>query len=591
MAASKQVKMEEEDGAKEKEDVDSKEGHHSHQFRVKFPNDNVEYTVYCNQACTVLEAITSELNTPFMMMMMKKKNCTNNNLIIQMDEVIVATHFPCSCIVKDACLIIHCKPEEVEEARDHDKVLSRDKYSVFCISKDGGQFAKTRKLFKSNTVKHFSYLCVYAKKGITVKEALKEDGRFLDLQDFELSKIEDSKKRTLCTQNIDDLDGKKFKICLYQTPSRANRQANSKQQVQQKQPSASEKSQQNAESVLHRAQQSEISVRRPMESTFNGEVSEWFKHLEEWVTSDSFATMLELRKEDFGKVQQSFSEIDRLKMLIEMGESVCLVKINVFGAENEGTGFVLYDNFVLTNAHLFKVCAGLKRDRWKDDVKITVVFNYEKTNCESKKELKANVWDGNDALDYAILELDIEKHSSNQTTEETEVPPGLLSNFGPSPGDGEACLIGHPNGGVKKLDPTCIIPKEKREESVNQNLEGYSDYILTLCSINQEIKKCPNACVTYNTFMFHGASGSPVFDGHGRVFGLHSGGYFYDFIKPNQSVIEFAQPLLTIFRDFMYKLRESSNRKQLERIEEEAKGNPYLQQILEERIPNIGIEY
>uniref|UniRef100_A0A3B5BNY7 Protein FAM111A-like n=1 Tax=Stegastes partitus TaxID=144197 RepID=A0A3B5BNY7_9TELE len=493
-------------------------GHHSHQFRVKFPNDNVEYTVYCNQACTVLEAITSELNTPFMMMMMKKKNCTNNNLIIQMDEVIVATHFPCSCIVKDACLIIHCKPEEVEEARDHDKVLSRDKYSVFCISKDGGQFAKTRKLFKSNTVKHFSYLCVYAKKGITVKEALKEDGRFLDLQDFELSKIEDSKKRTLCTQNIDDLDGKKFKICLYQTPSR---------------------------------------------------VSEWFKHLEEWVTSDSFATMLELRKEDFGKVQQSFSEIDRLKMLIEMGESVCLVKINVFGAENEGTGFVLYDNFVLTNAHLFKVCAGLKRDRWKDDVKITVVFNYEKTNCESKKELKANVWDGNDALDYAILELDIEKHSSNQTTEETEVPPGLLSNFGPSPGDGEACLIGHPNGGVKKLDPTCIIPKEKREESVNQNLEGYSDYILTLCSINQEIKKCPNACVTYNTFMFHGASGSPVFDGHGRVFGLHSGGYFYDFIKPNQSVIEFAQPLLTIFRDFMYKLRESSNRKQLERIEEE----------------------
>ncbi|PWA22124.1 hypothetical protein CCH79_00021139, partial [Gambusia affinis] len=39
--------------------------------------------------------------------------------------------------------------------------------------------------------------------------------------------------------------------------------------------------------------------------------------------------------------------------------------------------------------------------------------------------------------------------------------------FGPLPGSGEACLIGHPGGSVKKIDPTCIIELEKREERLS----------------------------------------------------------------------------------------------------------------------------
>uniref|UniRef100_A0A3P8S3X5 Serine protease n=1 Tax=Amphiprion percula TaxID=161767 RepID=A0A3P8S3X5_AMPPE len=391
---------------------------------------------------------------------------------------------------------------------NHDEILQRDKYSVFYISKDGGQNAKSKKLFRSNAVKEFSYLCVYAKKGTTVEEALQKDGRFNDLKDFKLSEEEDSKQHMLCTQEVDNLDEKKVKICLYRQTNHANQKANSERCMA-------------------------------------------VPHLQEWIESDSFPETLELKKENFRKIKQSFSQTERLMKLLKLGESVCLVKIEAFKAIVQGTGFVLYDNFVLTNAHLFEVCMGLQKDKWPDHVKINVVFTFEKGEGESiKKEFKANMWGGVIPLDYAILELDVEK--------ETKVPPGLLCKFGPSPKDGEACIIGFPGGNEKEIDPTCIIAKENIKEAVGKNLEEYKDSIFTLYSISQEIEKSSKDCVTYITFMYHGASGSPVFDGFGRVFGLHTGGFFFGFVKPKESVIEFALPLLAIFADFVVTLSKKT---------------------------------
>lgn len=73
---------------------------------------------------------------------------------------------------------------------------------------------KKKQLFKSGTLKQFRYLCVYGGKGITVAEALKRDGCFTDdLGYFELVNIND-KCKTECTDKIDNLENKKFQICL-----------------------------------------------------------------------------------------------------------------------------------------------------------------------------------------------------------------------------------------------------------------------------------------------------------------------------------------------------------------------------------------
>nr|XP_005755477.1 PREDICTED: protein FAM111A-like [Pundamilia nyererei] len=557
---------------------------HKHQFRVKFsPNDT--YTIGCVVPRTVLEAIKSSNKYK------KMVKGADVNVIIQMgtgdDESIVPTHFPCSCVGDHEVLTISCKSEKVEVAQvqDSNVVYPRDAYSVFYIDTKGGLNAKKKQLFKSGTLKQFKYLCVYGEKGITVAEALKRDGRFTDdLGYFELVNIND-KCKTECTDEIDNLDKKKFKICL---PRGANMETKDVKQVaipgQQKPPHVSNNPQRTREtrSVLTLAQQKEISITTAAKETGcsidSKEVykllRKQFPRLKKWMESrfpeNSFQKTL--RKENFGKIQQSFSEIHQVRLLLELSESVCLLEVPINDPFiMQGTGFVLFDNFVLTNAHLFKYWVDSKLPNWHEDVNITAVFNFEKQDSD-KNKINAKVFVGNDKLDYAILKLETE----------SQVPPGLLKRFGPVPLDGAACVVGHPGEGVKKTDPTCIIVKEGREEAVNKNLEDIKEYFITLYAINQAIKNdpCENIYVTYNSFMYHGYSGSPVFDAYGQVFGLHTGGFFYGFPKTEQSVIEFSFPLLTIFENFVDNVKKEGNKNLFKRVEEEAKGNPHLENII-----------
>ncbi|XP_039457111.1 serine protease FAM111A-like [Oreochromis aureus] len=514
---------------------------HEHQFRVKFSSDEI-YTIDCVQPCTVLEAIKP------LKKFKKMVKGADGNVIIQMgtgdDESIVPTHFPCSCVGDHEVLTISCKAEKVESAQVQDSkiVHPRDAYSVFYIDTKGGLNAKKKKLFKSGTLKQFRYLCVYGEKGITVAEALKRDGRFTDdLGYFELVNIND-KCKTECTDRIDNLENKKFQICLPRGANteakELNQQADHVQLKQQKRKQATNNAQRKTEIrlILNVAQRTGISLKRAAEETDSSidpkEVYELlckqYPRLKQWMKSrfheNSFQETLKiLRKDNFGKIQQSFSEIHKVRLLLELSESVCFITGSFI---KQGTGFVLFDNYVLTNAHLFKYYIDSKLPNWHEIANVTVVFNFETQEFKEMNKINAKVFVGDAELDYIILKL--EKTEAPLETE-SQVPPGLLKRFGPVPLDGEACVVGHPGEGVKKMDPTCVIEKDKREEAVNKNLEDYKEYFITLYAINQAIKNDPyeNIYVTYNTFMYHGSSGSPVFDATGQVFGLHSGGFFW----------------------------------------------------------------
>uniref|UniRef100_A0A8C9XNQ3 Protein FAM111A n=1 Tax=Sander lucioperca TaxID=283035 RepID=A0A8C9XNQ3_SANLU len=493
------------------------QGEHLHRITVKFSTTGTtKYTIDCDHPRTVLEVIKSTENFE-----KKVQNCPDENIVIQLGKArdsIVATHFPCTCIRSCQSLIISGEPEKVEVAQDqfYKPIQSRDKYSVFYIDTVGGKYTKQKKLFRNNAVKEFKYLCVYGEKGMTVKECLKRDGRFIDdLDNFTLSDNADPDSITECTQKVDNLHEKQFKICL----PRNNKRASSERQ--QENSGASNNSLQKCDTtpVVDVVQQRGISVRAAVEKSGSSEA-------------------LNLRKENFGKIQQSFSEVHRVRKLLKLGESVCKVVVkNVC----QGTGFVLFDNFILTNAHLFKGC--IEGQKLKEGIDVYFLFNYENPephiNYYYFELAQGDICYTESDLDYAILELN---------------PERLLKIFGLMPRDGEACIIGH--------------PKEKREQAVRDHLHPYKDSIVTLLSISHLLKdqgienimmggKKADKEGTYNTFMYHGSSGSPVFDAHGRVFGLHTAGYAYGFPNQRESVIEFAQPLLTIFKHFVSMLKVS----------------------------------
>uniref|UniRef100_A0AAX7UXP9 Serine protease n=1 Tax=Astatotilapia calliptera TaxID=8154 RepID=A0AAX7UXP9_ASTCA len=503
-----------------------------------------EYTVQCDQLCTVLEAIKSneECN--------EKIKCDDENIIIQLGKEdkksIVATHFPCSCIDDGECLIISHRAEKVEGEVQHSKIVyPKEHYSVFYIDTVGGLHTKKKKLFKNNDVKQFKNLCVYGEKGITVAEALKRDGRFIDdLGNFELSNNQDPKRLTVCTQKVEKLHEIQFKIRLPKDKKKIK----------------NEKLQEKTSSDVDRDKIYEL-------------LREQFPDLKRWMErrfpGDSFQEALNLTKENFGKIQQSFSQVHRVRKLLELGKSVC--KIN-FNNSSVGTGFVLFDTFVLTNAHLFKGC--VEGRKLQQDAEVFAFFDYEEPEPETKFyyfRAENTFIDFDAELDYAVLELN---------------PEGLLSKVGPLPANGEACIIGHPEGRVKEMDPTCIIETEKRAQAADDYLSQYKNPLI-IKSLSDHVRKQgienileggykAGKVATYHTFMYHGSSGSPVFDGLGRVFGLHTGGFTYGFTKKDESVIEYAHPLIMIFEKFVSNLKESGNNELDDSIKKQLLKPPYV---------------
>ncbi|KAI4800466.1 hypothetical protein KUCAC02_009692 [Chaenocephalus aceratus] len=584
-------------GTKKEKDADPTAGH-LHRFRVKFPSDRKEHTIDCVQPGTVLRAIQTchKYNKQF----------SDEKLVIQLGKedkkYAIATHFPCTCIRQDVCLILSHEKEKTEwtQGQNEEPIQSKEMYSVFYIDTVGGLNTRTKKFIRSTDFNDFTYLCVYGEKGRTVEDALRRDGRFIDdLGNFTLSDNKDPIKTTGCTQPVDNLHGKEFKLCLERTQLKRSKKIvreEVKQGITVIQKTMENNKVRVKDLVEDRIRAENRSKGKSGQSGSSVDVEEIYDLLREQCAGlrelmmkrfpgDSYQEKLNLRKEDFGKIRQSFSDVHRVRELIKLGESVCVI-VTPF---QTGTGFVLFDNFILTNAHLFKDCVEEGNTKLKDDIKVDVLFNFEEQhkNYHYFQLAHRNILYYHDELDYAILELEPvgQKYNpdKNELTEK-KVPPGLLKRFGEMPESGGACLIGHPGGGVKQLDPTSIIEIENREKAGKGQLEPDTAFVVHkindpgIESILVGGNKAEKG-ITYNTFMYHGSSGSPVFDAQCKVFGLHTSGYGYNH-ETSKGVIECAQPLLTIFAHFVSKLREHGKKELLKRVQKVAKRNSHLEKIL-----------
>ncbi|KAF6715754.1 Protein FAM111A [Oryzias melastigma] len=244
-------------------------------------------------------------------------------------------------------------------------------------------------------------------------------------------------------------------------------------------------------------------------------------------TSEHFSVPDLLRLE-FSRNGLMCQEVKTMKKLMSLGDSVCQVRIN---GRPIGSGFLLFGRFVLTNSHVIKDIYNLNRGQLQE--KVSVHFSYESVEqSDAGLEVKEVVcFEYNpEVRDWALLEL----HSDKM------LPSGLLKHFSFLPQSGGISIIGHPQGGVKKIDPCLIVPHSQVVAQVP---------LITQYYFAENLLK-------YESGFFEGSSGSPVFDIHCNVVAMHSGGFTYENAGEKRAIVGYAHPLHFILEDFVIQMVE-----------------------------------
>uniref|UniRef100_A0A672NT95 Si:ch1073-475a24.1 n=1 Tax=Sinocyclocheilus grahami TaxID=75366 RepID=A0A672NT95_SINGR len=520
----------------------------SHTFDFRYKRE--KYAVACDTSKTVLDA----LNTNKTFRKIQKDN-KEKEMVIQRSKgavprAAVKTDFPC-------CLIESHELLDISFIKNHGNVATKKKTTgrlsfsneskslvIFYIKTKGGK--KVTRLMKNNELKKkVEDVCVYAFKEDKLNAALRHDGRFINA----------IFKKQCALYNLENFqDG-----------------VLSDDSTEMKEASAADLK----EIVDHnehpiKTEQEETQKRNTMKSTNPSTNSpEIIPHSKEIlaILRAQFKDLLETLKKrenlknksdiqkffrtEYDKSVQSFSEVYKIKQLMRLSDSVCQIRVE---GSARGTGFLLFGRFVLTNAHVVKEVLE-SPDKLSSTRKLEAAFDFERLDSKVKlvpvkKQLAAYCYitDANKCrLDFALLELD--------AVDEIKGRPELLSYYspGPPPKSGEMCIVGHPDGGIKKTDPCFIIERENLQEAADKHISENVNFIhvMTQKSVEDKWDVYKNQ-INYNSCFFHGSSGSPVFDEHCYLIGVHTGGYVYPGEKGRtRSIVEYTysmQPILDMIR-------------------------------------------
>ncbi|XP_070551096.1 serine protease FAM111A-like [Ptychodera flava] len=192
-----------------------------------------------------------------------------------------------------------------------------------------------------------------------------------------------------------------------------------------------------------------------------------------------------------------------------------------------GTGFCLKFPYVLTNNHVIN---DIDRKAGVDPVKIC--FNYTNGTIDSQKHSQKYSFKRKnsgflihfsspiDELDYVILEVELEDRMDTDDGQSADKFPALAERINCFPKDKSALnIIGHPGGRVLQIDPRCsLMLKKLKHIPVYFKLESIDE--------KQARRALSEDHIPYDTSMFEGSSGSPVFNPQGHLVAVHTRGLF-----------------------------------------------------------------
>ncbi|XP_026101653.1 protein FAM111A-like isoform X2 [Carassius auratus] len=517
----------------------------------------------------------------------EQKNNVSKEIIIQRSKgkvpgAAVKTDFPCCLIEPDDNLEItfiqNTRTSPTETIPAADISLPSTDLVTFYIKTTGGK--DITYLMKNNELRKIAeYVCVYALKGVEVETALKHDGRFIDkiFNDkqcllFELESEFGSKKYHEMSKKVEYVDGKKLQIIDTgpKAPGSQTKQtkvknksdvasaADSAQNDPGQRPNGTEQKQtlHNKDSTSHLTKWPIIPDSEEILKILRDQHKYLLKTLlerEDQKNNSPFQLPAEYQffRAEYDKSVQSFSEVYKIKQLMTLSDSVCQIRVE---GSPRGTGFLLFGGFVLTNAHVIKPFLESPA-KLSSTKKLEAAFDFERLDSKVmlvpvKEQLVAYCYitDANKChLDFALLEL--------KAVDKITGRPELLRFYspGPPPNRGEICIVGHPDGGIKKTDPCFIIEGQNLQENIDKHISKNISFIpvMTQRCFEEKWDVYKNQ-INYNSCFFHGSSGSPVFDEHCYLIGMHSGGYVYPGEEGiTRSIVEYAysmQPIIDMIR-------------------------------------------
>ncbi|CAJ1063624.1 protein FAM111A-like [Xyrichtys novacula] len=548
------------------------EPHETHSF-LWIGSDKTRTNLTCNKAGTVEDSL--KRSPEFTKLADKNKN---KELVILRDGKAISPHFPCYLIENQGCISVKYVKAGKERPSSENcapairrRKCQSDKPVIFNVLTRGGE--NVRRIMKKQEIANkFEEITVFAYKGEKVRHALRRDNRLLSvIFNKNCALVEKGTDiKTEMLDLVDELDGKTVRIkkISESPPPVSPPESQEDAYVMQSEP-------QKSESVENQVPPQQSTTGESGDDGKTGEKAKQGGVIEPEKMPDSGKMMKHLRSEikslvkgrktevptlspiqnrfrlEFGKKTQTCNEVRTMKKLMVLSDSVCQVRIN--GRPN-GTGFLLFDKFVLTNGHVIKNSINMSDGQLCEPV--TVHFSFEsldQVDPGAKVEEVAGFEYGQDPsghkYDWALLKLCADQ----------ELPCPLIQQFGFLPKGGAICIIGHPGSDVKKIDPCLIIPTDKCnkvvEEHHRNNPDGvfveYNGVFQLVTSIFfQDVAQSVQSnrqTLSYESCFYYGSSGSPVFDEHCNVVAMHSGGYAYENKKREQnSVIEFGYPLSSI---------------------------------------------
>ncbi|XP_075066842.1 uncharacterized protein LOC142153288 isoform X2 [Mixophyes fleayi] len=370
---------------------------------------------------------------------------------------------------------------------------------------------------------HNTPLAVFGYGDETIEEALKNDKRFKDINVLRLigTKL-DKYERTMTLSNL--MENDTYTIIILDNIETVDEHTNEgpHEEATESDPILS----------TNRASDTpgEFSPKEAMVERFKNNFNMYVKK------NKGLKKTWRLIKQDFSiNVRKPPLTASTMRKLTKHMDSVAQIKVS----NEEGTCFLLTRDLFLTCHHVVKGLLYTNRPYIA-----RIIFHYEDENQivnNQENVFSINILSHSEEQDYAIFSAEI---CSNQEGV-LQYPEGLLQYLALPPENGAVSIIGHPGGRCKHTDLCSVINFFQRKEVIKETIFHDPSFVHVLRLYNFLEMEDPSL-VTYNTCLYHGASGSPVFDEHGQLVAMHSGGYIVDAPLEKKSVIEYGRSIIDI---------------------------------------------